>query len=197
MNRRSILLAAASAALPWSVRAAERPLKLGVLNDMSGVFADYQGPGSLAATRMAVEDAHGMAGTRPVEIVFADHQNKPDVGMGIARKWLDEDGVDVVMDVPNSAIALAVAGLVTERNKVFVGVGAGSADLTGVRCSPNIVHWDYDTWETSARRSGRAITERGGKSMVHAGGRLRVRRGTGPQRDGGGDRRRAGRSSAA
>lgn len=139
MNRRSLLLGAAAAGLPFSVRAAERPLKLGVLNDMSGVFADYQGPGSLAATRMAVEDAHGMAGGRAVEVVFADHQNKPDVGMAIARRWLDEDGVDVVMDVPNSAIALAVAQLVTERNKVFIGAGAGTADLTGPRCTPNIV----------------------------------------------------------
>ena len=163
MNRRTLLLAAASAGLPMSLRAAERPLKLGVLNDMSGVFADYQGPGSLAATRMAVEDMHGMAGGRAVEVVFADHQNKPDVGMGIARKWLDEDGVDVVMDVPNSAIALAVAQLVTERNKVFIGAGAGTADLTGPRCTPNIVHWDYDTWQAS-QALGRAITERGGKS---------------------------------
>ena len=163
MNRRSLLLGAAAAGLPFSVRAAERPLKLGVLNDMSGVFADYQGPGSLAATRMAVEDAHGMAGGRAVEVVFADHQNKPDVGMAIARRWLDEDGVDVVMDVPNSAIALAVAQLVTERNKVFIGAGAGTADLTGPRCTPNIVHWDYDTWQSS-QALGRAITERGGKS---------------------------------
>ena len=163
MNRRTLLLAAASAGLPLALRAAERPLKLGVLNDMSGVFADYQGPGSLAATRMAVEDMHGMAGSRPIEIVFADHQNKPDVGMAIARKWLDEDGVDVIMDVPNSAIALAVAQLATERNKVFVGAGAGTADLTGSRCTPNIVHWDYDTWQSS-QALGRAITERGGKS---------------------------------
>ena len=163
MNRRTLLLAAASAGLPLALRAAERPLKLGVLNDMSGVFADYQGPGSLAATRMAVEDMHGMAGSRPIDIVFADHQNKPDVGMAIARKWLDEDGVDVIMDVPNSAIALAVAQLATERNKVFVGAGAGTADLTGSRCTPNIVHWDYDTWQSS-QALGRAITERGGKS---------------------------------
>lgn len=163
MNRRTLLLAAASAGLPMSLRAAERPLRLGVLNDMSGVFADYQGPGSLAATRMAVEDNGGMAGGRAIEVVFADHQNKPDVGMGIARKWLDEDGIDVILDVPNSAIALAVAQLATERNKVFVGVGAGTADLTGPRCTPNIVHWDYDTWQSS-QALGRAITERGGKS---------------------------------
>ena len=163
MNRRSLLLAAAAAGLPFSAGAAERPLRLGVLNDMSGVFADYQGQGSVTATQMAVEDAHGVAGGRAVEVVFADHQNKPDVGMAVVRKWFDEGGVDVVMDVPNSAIALAVAQLATERNKVFIGVGAGTADLTGPRCTPNIVHWDYDTWQSS-QALGRAITEKGGKS---------------------------------
>ena len=163
MNRRSLLLAAAAAGLPFSGRAAGPPLRLGVLNDMSGVFADYQGQGSVTATRMAVEDAHGVAGGRAVEVVFADHQNKPDLGMAVVRKWFDEGGVDVVMDVPNSAIALAVAQLATERNKVFIGVGAGTADLTGPRCTPNIVHWDYDTWQSS-QALGRAITEKGGKS---------------------------------
>ena len=106
MKRRTILLGAAAATFAGRVRAAETPLKIGVLNDMSGVFADYQGPGSLLATQMAVEDAGGHAGARPIEVVFADHQNKPDVGMAIARRWLDQDGVQVVMDVPNSSIAL-------------------------------------------------------------------------------------------
>ena len=138
-------------------------MKIGVLNDMSGVFADYQGPGSLLATQMAVEDAGGHAGSRTVEVVFADHQNKPDVGMAIARRWLDQDGVHVVMDVPNSSIALGVAQLATDRNRVFIGVGAGTADLTGSRCSPNILHWDYDTWETS-HALGQALTEAGGKT---------------------------------
>ncbi len=163
MKRRTVLLGAAAVGLAGRARAAERPLKIGVLNDMSGVFADYQGPGSVLAAQMAIEDAGGHAGARAVELVFADHQNKPDTGMAIARKWLDTDGVDVVMDVPNSSIALAVAQLATERNKVFIGCGAGTADLTGPRCTPNIVHWDYDTWETSAAL-GRAITERGGKT---------------------------------
>jgi branched-chain amino acid transport system substrate-binding protein len=166
MDRRTVLLGAtvvAALGTTRRARAADKPLKIGVLNDMSGVFADYQGAGSLLAARMAVEDAGNRAGNHPVEIVFADHQNKPDVGMAAARRWLDQDGVDVVMDVPNSSIALAVAQLATERNKVFIGVGAGIADLTGVRCTPNIVHWDYDTWETS-QALGRAITERGGKT---------------------------------
>ena len=129
---------------------------------MNGVFADYQGPGSVLSARLAIEDAGARAGSRPVELVFADHQNKPDVGKGIVRRWLDQDGVNAVMDVPNSATALAVAQFVTERNKVFIGIGAGIADLTGSRCSPNIVHWDY-AWETS-HALGEALTELGGKT---------------------------------
>ncbi len=164
MHRRRFLSGAAMLAASTSpLRASPAPLKVGVLNDMTGVFADFQGPGSLLAAQMALEDQHGYAGSRPVEIVFADHQNKPDIGMAIARKWLDQDGVHVILDVPNSAIALAVAKLVTDRNRVFVGVGAGTVDLTGKACSPNIVQWDYDTWETS-EALGHAITERGGKT---------------------------------
>jgi len=165
MKRRTLVMAAtAAAALPGRrSRAADKPLRIGVLNDMAGVFADYQGPGSVLAAQMAIEDAGGHAGSRPVELVSGDHQNKPDVGMAITRRWLDQDGVDVVMDVPNSTIALGVAQVAAERNKVFIGVGAGTADLTGSRCSPNTVHWDYDTWETS-QALGRAITQRGGKT---------------------------------
>ena len=164
MNRRHFVGGAALLAVSApGLRAAPLPLKVGVLNDMSGVFADFQGPGSLLAAQMALEDQHGLAGSRPVEIVSADHQNKPDLGMSIARKWLDQDGVQVIMDVPNSAIALAVAKLVTDRNRVFLGVGAGTVDLTGKACSPNILQWDYDTWETS-QALGRAITARGGKT---------------------------------
>ncbi len=163
MKRRTLLTGVAAATFAGRSRAAEMPLKIGVLNDMSGVFADYQGPGSLLATQMAVEDAGNHAGARPIEVVFADHQNRPDVGMAIARRWLDQDGVHVVMDVPNSAIALGVAQLATDRNRVFIGLGAGTADLTGPRCSPNILHWDYDTWETS-HALGQALTEAGGKT---------------------------------
>ncbi len=163
MRRRTMLATAAATLLAGRVRAADRPLRIGVLNDMSGVFADYQGPGSLLAARMAVEDANGHAGARAVEVLSGDHQNKPDIGMTITRRWLDEEGVDAVMDVPNSAVALAVAQLVSERNKVFIGLGAGTDDLTGRRCTANTLHWDYDTWETS-HALGRAITERGGKT---------------------------------
>ncbi len=166
-GRRTILQGAAAAALVGAARAraqgASRPLRVGLLNDMSGVFRDYQGPGSAWAARMALDDAGGRAGTRAVELLTADHQNRPDTGMAIARRWVDQDGVDVILDVPNSAIALAVAQFCTERNRTFVGVGAGSAELTGARCSPSIVQWDYDTWETS-QALGRAITARGGRT---------------------------------
>ncbi len=162
LGRRTVLAMTAAAIVPRVARAADKPLRVGVLNDMNGVFADYQGRGSVVAAQLAVEDAAALAG-RPVELVSADHQNKPDIGMAIARRWFDEDGVDVILDVPNSAIALAVAGLAQERNKVFIGTGAGIADLTGTRCAPTTVHWTYDTWEVG-HALGRALTERGGKT---------------------------------
>ena len=162
INRRVLLAgSAAGALLSRSGRAQGKPLRIGVLNDMTGVYADYQGPGSTIGAQLAVEDAGKTAG-RPVEVIAADHQNKPDVGLSIARRWFDQEGVDVILDVPNSSIALAVAALATERNKVFIGSGAGLADLTGAKCSPNIVHWTYDTWQIS-HSLGRAVTERGGK----------------------------------
>ena len=170
MDRRAFLTAAGLAFAPGAraqsgaaTARAGKPLRLGVLNDMSGVFADYQGPGSVLAAQMAVEDAGGRAGRLPVEVVSADHQNKPDVGMATARRWMDQDGVDAVLDVPNSAIALAVSELVRERNRVFIASGGGIADLTGSRCSPNTVHWTYDTWQIS-HSLGRALTERGGQT---------------------------------
>ncbi len=166
MKRRTLLAGATAfgaANMARAGRAADKPLIIGVLNDMSGVYADYQGPGSLLATQMAVEDAGGQAGGRPIKLIAADHQNSPDTGMAIARRWLDQDGVDVIMDLPNSSIALGVAQLVTDRNRVFIGLGAGTADLTGPRCSPNILHWDFDTWEI-AHALGQAVTQAGGKT---------------------------------
>ncbi|GJD49330.1 hypothetical protein OPKNFCMD_2060 [Methylobacterium crusticola] len=136
---------AALLALALPARAAERPVRIGVLNDMSGPYADYQGQGSVIAAQLAIEDFGAGAG-RPVELVSADHQNKTDIGAAIARRWYDQDGVDLIVDVPNSAVALAVANLAREKNKVFIGSGAGTAELTGRQCSPNTVHWTYDTW---------------------------------------------------
>ncbi|RAI60353.1 ABC transporter substrate-binding protein [Roseicella frigidaeris] len=136
-------------------------LKIGVLNDQSGVYRDISGPTSVACVRQAVQDA-GSRGFQ-VEILSADHQNKPDVGSNIARQWIDRDGVDVIVDVPNSAVALAVNGVVREKNKVYLNSTAATADLTGPQCSPNTVHWTYDTWML-ARSTGGAMVKAGGDS---------------------------------
>ena len=138
-------------------------MRLGVLNDLSGVYSDFQGPGSVIAAQLAVEDFGGNVGDRPVEVMSGDHMNKPDIGLALARNWLDTGGVDVILDVPNSAVALAVANLVKERNRVLLGSGAGTAELTGGHCSPNTVHWTYDTWE-AGHSLGKAVVEQGGKT---------------------------------
>ena len=164
MNRRQLLIGAAASALAPRLAAAEgaRPLKIGVMNDMSSVYADYQGVGSVIAAKLAVADYSAKLGV-PVEIVSADHQNKPDVGADIARKWFDNDSVDVIMDVPNSAVALAVLTIATEKNKAVIGSGAGSSVMTGPKCSKNFVHWTYDTYEVG-HSIGKSMTEQGGKS---------------------------------
>lgn len=141
---------------------AQDRVRIGVLNDQSGVFATYQGIGSVIAAQMAVEDYGGKAGDRPVEVVSADHQNKPDVGVGIARRWYENESVDAIFDLPNSAIALAVAAITEQKNKVFVGSGAGTALLTGEKCTPNTVHWTYDTY-AYGRGLGKAVVAQGGK----------------------------------
>ncbi len=133
-------------------------IKIGVLNDQSSLYADLAGQGSVVAARMAVEDyGKGLK----VEIVSADHQNKPDVGSGIARQWLDQDKVDVIVDVPNSGVALAVNQIIKEKGKALLVSGAASADLTGKACSPNTIHWTYDTWAL-ANGTGNAIVKTGG-----------------------------------
>jgi branched-chain amino acid transport system substrate-binding protein len=163
MKRILSALAALALAATAHLAAAQAPVRIGVMNDQSSVYADFQGPGSVLAAQMAVEDYGGKAAGRKVEVVFADHQNKPDVGSVIARKWLDQDGVDVIMDLPNSAVAFAVSEVVRQKNKVMIGSGAGSSDLTGTRCSPNTVHWTYDTW-SYGHSLAKAVMERGGKT---------------------------------
>ena len=138
-------------------------VKIGVLNDRSGLYADLSGQGSVIAAQMAVEDYGAAAKGMKVEIIGADHQNKPDIGSNIARQWLDIDKVDVIVDVPNSGVALAVNEIVREKNKVFLNSGAGTSDLTGKACSPNTIHWTYDTWAL-ANGTGKAIVQTGGKS---------------------------------
>ncbi len=139
------------------------PVKIGVLNDRSGVYFDSTGEGSVVAARMAVEDfkpeEHGLK----VEVVAADHQNKPDVGASVTRQWYDRDGVDAVFDVPTSSVALAIAQITKEKNKAFINSGGGTADLTGPACTPNTVHWTYDT-AALANGTGKAMLKRGGKT---------------------------------
>jgi branched-chain amino acid transport system substrate-binding protein len=136
-------------------------IKIGVMNDMSGLYSDITGHGSVVAARMAVEDFRAAAKGMKVEVLAADHQNKPDVGSNIVRRWIDIDKVDVIVDVPTSSIALAVNEIVREKNKVFLISGAASSDLTGSKCSPNSVHWTYDTWST-ANGTGKAMVRTGG-----------------------------------
>ncbi len=135
--------------------------KIGVLNDMSGLYSDITGPGSVVAAQMAVEDFGAKQKGMKVEIVSADHQNKPDVGTNIARQWIDVDKVDVIVDVPTSSIALAISEVVREKNKVFLVSGAAASDLTGPKCSPNTIHWTYDTWAL-ANGTGKALVKTGG-----------------------------------
>ena len=163
MNRRELLLGGAALALaPGLARAAGvKPIKIGVMNDMSGVYSDDQGIGSVIAAQLAVDDYAAKLGVG-AEIVAADHQQKPDVGAAIARKWFDEDHVDVIMDLPNSAVALAVVAVATAKNKAVIGSGAGSSILTGAKCSPIFVHWTYDTYELG-HAFGKTMTAAGGK----------------------------------
>jgi branched-chain amino acid transport system substrate-binding protein len=140
------------------------PIRIGELADMAGVYSDDQGPGSVVAAQLAVEDYGGKAAGHKVEVVSADHQNKTDLGAAIARRWIDNEGVDMIADVPNSAIALAVSEIVRDRNKVFIGSGAGTALLTGAKCSPNTVHWTYDTW-AYGHGLARALAEQGAKTV--------------------------------
>ncbi|CAN5429099.1 ABC transporter substrate-binding protein [soil metagenome] len=148
-----------------SAIAQQPPLKIGVLTDMSSLYADVTGPGSVVAAKMAVEDflaaPHRM--TRPIEVLSADHLNKADVAAGIAREWIDRDGVDAIVDAPNSAVALAVRNIVQTKNRTLLVTGASSSDLTGKSCSPNLIQWTYDTYAL-ATGVARAVVDSGGKS---------------------------------
>jgi len=168
-DRRTLLKTAAAASVVPAVglsvpaRAQQPTLKIGVLNDQSGVYRENSGPTSTACVRQAVVDSGIAAKGVTVEVVQADHQNKPDVGATVARQWIDRDGVDVIVDVPNSAVALAINGIVREKNKVFLNSGAGTTDLTGAQCTPNTIHWTYDTYML-AKSTGGAMVKAGGDS---------------------------------
>src|SRR6478752_741487 len=157
---------AAAAALALAAGTAQAQIsgnvvKIGVLNDMSSLYADLGGQGSVLAAKMAIEDFKAKDKGLTVEVISADHQNKPDVATQIANKWIDAEGVDVIVDVPNSGVALAVNEVVRTKGKVFINSGAASSDLTGAKCSPNTVHWTYDTWML-ANGTGKAIVKTGG-----------------------------------
>ena len=157
------LAAAALMALAGAAQAqiSGNVVKIGVLNDQSGLYADLGGQGSVVAAKMAVEDFKAKEKGLNVEVIFADHQNKPDVGTQIASRWYDQEGVDAIVDVPTSSVALAVNEVARQKNKVFIDSGAASSDLTGAKCSPNTVHWTYDTWML-ANGTGKAIVKTGG-----------------------------------
>jgi branched-chain amino acid transport system substrate-binding protein len=138
------------------------PLRIAVLNDQSSVYADFQGIGSVIAAQMAVEDFGGKMAGRPIEVLSADHQMKADVGAAIARRWFDNDNVQLILDVPNSSVALAVNEVTRAANKVLIGSGAGTSLLTGEKCTPNTIHWTYDTWAL-AHGVAKAVVEQGGK----------------------------------
>lgn len=164
----AVKMAISALALPLALLAgspalADVSVKLGILNDRSGIVADSSGEGSVIAAELAVEDFQAASKGINVHVVAADHQNKPDVGLNIARGWFDQDNVDVILDVPISSIAFAVSSLTKERNKILITSTGGSSELTGARCSPNTFNWTYDTWSL-AHSTGTEITRRGGKT---------------------------------
>ncbi|MDU6372897.1 MAG: ABC transporter substrate-binding protein [Bradyrhizobium sp.] len=154
------LLAATTLSFAGSAFADDKVVKIGVLTDMSSLYADATGKGSLVAVQMAVEDYGGKVKGKKVEVVSADHQNKPDVGVNIARNWYDNEKVDAIFDVPTSSVALPISALTREKNKIHINSGGGSSDITGSQCSPNTVHWTYDTYALS-NVAGKAMVKRG------------------------------------
>ncbi|UFZ05233.1 ABC transporter substrate-binding protein [Bradyrhizobium ontarionense] len=160
-RRIAALLAATALSFAGSAFADDKVVKIGVLNDMSSLYADIGGPNSVAAINMAVEDSGMKAKGWTIEVISGDHQNKPDVGVSIGRQWLDNQKVDVIMDTPNSGVALAVSNLVKEKNAILLNSGAATADLTGKACNANTISFTYDTYML-ANGTGKALTKAGG-----------------------------------
>jgi branched-chain amino acid transport system substrate-binding protein len=158
----SLLLGTAlSIASAGFAAAQDKTVKIGALSDQSGLYADLGGPGSTLAAQMAMEDSGLTAKGWKIDIISGDHQNKPDIGTSIARQWFDVEKVDVIVDVPNSGVALAVNNVVKEKNGVYINSGAATSDLTNAQCSPNTVHWTYDTYML-AHSTGQALVKAGG-----------------------------------
>jgi branched-chain amino acid transport system substrate-binding protein len=160
--KRMISLTALSVMLACGTASAQQlNVKIGVLTDMSSLYADATGPGSVAAAKMAIADFTKDHPNVKVELVSGDHQNKPDIGSQLANQWFDVDKVEMIVDVPNSGVALAISQIASQKNKVFVGSGPASSDLTGPKCNANTVHWTYDTWML-ANGTGKAVVKTGG-----------------------------------
>src|SRR5215470_4705160 len=160
---RGIVLAAVllAVAVPAHAQISDGVIKIGIMNDQSGTYADLAGPGSVVAAKMAIEDFGAAKKNMKVEVLVADHQNKPDVGSSIARQWFDADHVDVIVDVPTSSVVLAVNQIAREKNKALIVSTGATSDLTGPQCSPNAIHWTYDTWSL-ANGTGSAVVKTGG-----------------------------------
>jgi len=161
MRLTASLAFAGAALLATAAHAQTTNVKIGVLTDMSSLYADDTGAGSVAAAKLAVQDFNPAAHNMKVDVIVADHQNKPDIGSNIARQWFDTQNVDAIVDVPNSAVALAVSDVTREKNKALLVSGAAISDLTGPKCSPNTVHWTYDTWMLAHSTAG-ALVKTGG-----------------------------------
>ncbi|MGY4253745.1 branched-chain amino acid transport system substrate-binding protein [Bradyrhizobium sp. USDA 4516] len=166
ITKRSHVLVAIAVCLSFAAgaaRAEDGVLRVGIITDMSGQYSDGNGPGSVIAAQMAAEEIGGTVAGRKIEIISADHQNKPDVATGIVRNWIDNKGVDVIAEGVNSAVALAIQTVTRERKKLFLisGSGSGSSDLTGKQCSPTSVQWTYDTY-ASSNATAKAVVARGG-----------------------------------
>ena len=163
ITRNMIVMAALLASSSAFAQYTDGVVKIGVLSDMSSLYSDIGGAGSVAAAKLAVADFNAAAKGMKVEIVSGDHQNKPDVGSNIAGTWFDVDKVDVIVDVPNSGVALAVSEIARQKNKLFLVSGAAASDLTGPKCNANTIHWTYDTWAL-ANGTGKAVVKTGGNT---------------------------------
>jgi branched-chain amino acid transport system substrate-binding protein len=162
--KRTFILAALAAALSCGAAHAQQiNVKIGVLSDMSSLYADIGGPGSVAAAKLAIADFQKSNPNVKIEVISGDHQNKPDIGTQLANQWFDVEKVDMIVDVPNSGVALAVSQVANQKNKVFIVSGAAASDLTGAKCNANTVHWTYDTWML-ANGTGTAMVKTGGDS---------------------------------
>jgi branched-chain amino acid transport system substrate-binding protein len=161
MTRNTIAAAALLASSSAFAQYTDGVVRIGVMSDMSSLYSDVGGPGSVAAAKLAVADFNAAAKGIKVEIISGDHQNKPDVGAGLAGSWFDVDKVDVIVDIPNSGVALAVSEVARLKNKIFLVSGAAASDLTGPKCNANTIHWTYDTWNL-ANGTGKAMVKTGG-----------------------------------